>query len=73
MSSTFKDYSSEVKAAINASKKEICNAWGTVLVAEYQSRTPVVSGNMRRSETFDTLDNNSGIRIGTTPEAYYSE
>lgn len=72
MASSFKDYSSEIKAAINASKKEICNAWGINLVAEYQARTPVVTGNMRRSETFDVLPNNNGIQIGTTPEANYA-
>lgn len=73
MSANFKDYSSEVKAAIMASKKEICNQWGVNLVAEYQARTPVVTGNMRRGETFDVLPNNDGIQIGTTPEAYYAE
>ena len=65
-------YGEEVKVAINASKKEICNTWGTMLTAEYQARTPVVSGNMKAHETFDILPNNDGIQVGTTPEADYA-
>lgn len=43
-----------------------------MLTAEYQGRTPVVSGNMKAHETFDILPNNDGIQVGTTPEADYA-
>lgn len=73
MASTFKNYSAEVKAALKECKKSICNEWGTTLVAEYKSRTPVITSNMKRSETFDVLPNNDGIYVGVTPEADYAE
>lgn len=63
----------EVKAALKECKKDICNEWGTTLVAEYQNRTPVESGNMKKSETFEVMPNEEGIYIGVTPEADYAE
>ena len=69
---SFISYKSEVLEAFKASKSEICDKFGTYVVGAYQSTTPVVTGNMREHETFDKLDNNSGIEIGCTPEAPYS-
>lgn len=68
----FQWFGNEVKQSIKDSKKEICNQWGLMLTGEYQSRTPVVSGKMKQHETFDTLPNDDGIWVGTTPEADYA-
>ncbi|MFT8312958.1 MAG: HK97-gp10 family putative phage morphogenesis protein [Clostridium sp.] len=65
-------YGAEVKAAIMASKKEICDTWGSTIKAEYQMRTPVVSGNMRSHEDYQVHEDNNGVDIGTTPEAEYA-
>ena len=61
-----------VLSAYKASKGDICDGWGTYLIAEYQNRTPVVTGNMKIHETYNKLENDSGIDIGTTTEAAYA-
>lgn len=68
----YKSNLNSILGTLNSTKRDLCNSWGTVLTAEYKARTPVVSGNMRRAETFDTLGNNEGIQIGTTPQADYA-
>lgn len=68
----YKSNLNNILSTLSSTKKDVCNSWGTTLVAEYKARTPVVSGNMRKAETFDTLGNNEGIQIGTTPQADYA-
>lgn len=69
----FIDNSLAVKAALKLSKKEICEQWGMLITAKYQSRTPVITGNMREHETFQVHDDSDGVDIGVTPECDYAE
>lgn len=68
----FISYVGQFKSAMNEAKKEFLNQAGLMLQTEYQSRTPVQTGNMREHETFDVHDDNNGLDIGTTPEASYA-
>lgn len=65
-------YVNKVKQALNKSKKDICNEIGTFVTAEAQNRATVLTGNMRRSTTFDVHDDNNGVDIGTTMDAPYA-
>lgn len=67
----YKSYVNQVKATYNKAKKDICNGIGTFCVAEAQLRTPVLTGNLRRSETFDVHEDSNGVDIGVTKEAPY--
>jgi HK97 gp10 family phage protein len=66
-------YKNKVLKALEKSKKDICNEIGTFVVAEAQTRTPVLTGNLRRSETFEVMDNSEGVIVGVTPNAPYAE
>ena len=68
----FISYAGQFKSAMDNAKKEACNQVGLMMQSEYQSRTPVRSGNMREHEAFDVHDDNNGVDIGTTPEADYA-
>lgn len=67
----YKSYKKEVLEALKSCKKEFCESVGTLGVAEAQSRTVVLTGNLRRSETYDVMENNEGVYIGVTPNADY--
>ena len=68
---SYKSFKNEVLKAFEKAKEDICNEIGTFVIAEAQNRTPVDTGNLRRSEVFEVIDNNSGINVGVTPEAPY--
>ena len=68
----YKSNINNVKNALNKSKKEICNEIGTFVTAEAQNRTTVLTGNLKRSETFEVMNNNSGVYVGATSDAPYA-
>ena len=68
----YKSYKSEVLRALNKSKKDICNEIGSLVTAEAQMREPVLTGNMKRSTSFDAHDDNNGVDIGVTADAPYA-
>lgn len=67
----FRSYKDEVLAAMKLCKKEFAESVGALGVAEAQSLTPVLSGNLRRSEVYEVMPNNEGVYIGVTPNAPY--
>jgi hypothetical protein len=67
----YKSYKTEVLAAMKLHKKEFCSAVGTLVVAEAQGLTPVLSGNLKRSETYEVMPDNVGVTVGVTPDAPY--
>jgi hypothetical protein len=67
----FKSYKSQVMAAMKLCKKEFCEGVGVLAVAEVQSVTPVLSGNLKKSIVSEVMPNNEGINIGVTPAAPY--
>lgn len=69
---SYKSYFNEVKAALEKSKKEICQEIGVLGTAEAQMRTPVLTGNLRRSETFEVMENNEGVNIGVAEGVPYA-
>lgn len=64
----FKSYLSEVINAVDEAKKDACEKVGTYVIAEAQMRTPVKTGNLRRSETYEVMENNEGVRVGAEAE-----
>lgn len=67
----FKSYKTEVLNAMKLCKKEFCEGVGILAVAEVQSITPVLSGNLKKSIVAEVMLNNEGINIGVTPAAPY--
>lgn len=67
----FKDNSKEVKKAlenaINSSLEDI----GKIGMAESQLRTPVDTGKLRRSQTYQANKKEKYVDIGVTKEADY--
>jgi HK97 gp10 family phage protein len=68
----YKSYVKQVKDALGITEKEICDEMGTFLTAEAQVREPVLTGNMKRSTTYEVIDGNKGIDIGVTADAPYA-
>lgn len=66
----FTSYKSEVMRALNEAKKDICTEWGTFVTAEAQLRTPVLSGDLRRSETSEIIGDSEGVHIGSSGIPY---
>ena len=66
----YKSYKDEVLKALKKAKGEICNEIGTYVVAEAQTRTAVLTGALRRSETFEVMDNDDGINVGVVGIPY---
>jgi len=77
----FKSYKQQVKSQLKSSKEQILEKWATTVTAEYKSRIPVGKredgdfhpGLARRDATYEIMENQEGIRVGSTPEAYYME
>jgi HK97 gp10 family phage protein len=67
----YKSFRAEVMAAMAAHKKEFCEAVGTLVVAEAQGLTPVLTGNLKKSETYEVMPDNAGVTVGVTPAAPY--
>lgn len=67
----YRSFRKEVLKVLNECKKEFCEGVGALGVAEAQSRTVVDSGNLRRSETYEVMQNNEGVYIGVLPSADY--
>jgi HK97 gp10 family phage protein len=68
----YKSYKNDILKALDKAKKDICNDIGTFVIAEAQTRTTVLTGNLRRSEFFEVMDNNEGVNVGVTPDAPYA-
>lgn len=66
----YKSYKDEVLKALEKAKGEICEAWGTFIIPEAQMRTPVLTGALRRSETYEVMDNNDGVNVGSVGIPY---
>lgn len=56
---------------LNEAKKDACETIGAFVAAEAKLRTPVLTGNLKRSETFEVMDKNEGVIVGSTPNAPY--
>jgi HK97 gp10 family phage protein len=67
----FKSNLNNVLDSYKEAKKEALNNIGILGTAEAQLRATVLTGNMRRSTTFDILNENE-VDIGTTSEAPYA-
>jgi len=67
----YKSYVNDVKRVLNANKKEFCEKVGVLCVAEAQSLTPVLTGNLKKSIVSEVMEANKGIYIGVTPDAPY--
>jgi len=67
----YKSYVNDVKRVLNANKKEFCEKVGVLCVAESQSLTPVLTGNLKKSIVSEVIPGNEGIYIGVTPDAPY--
>lgn len=67
----YKSYKDNVIRALDEAKKNACETIGAFVVAEAKLRTPVLSGNLKRSETFEVMNKNEGVMVGSTPNAPY--
>ena len=61
-----------VLEAMNACRHELCEGIGTLVIAEAQARTVVDTGNLRRSEVYEVMPNDEGVRVGATHSAPYA-
>jgi HK97 gp10 family phage protein len=68
----FSWYGNQVKSALKSAKGEICEKWGVLGEAEYKSRIPVKTGEMRRHATHDVHNDNEGVSVGVTEEINYA-
>ncbi|WP_195839109.1 HK97-gp10 family putative phage morphogenesis protein [Anaerosalibacter bizertensis] len=67
----FKDNSKEVKKALENAINNSLEDIGKVGMAESQLRTPVDTGKLRRSQTYQVDNKNKHVDIGVTQEAPY--
>lgn len=67
----YKSYKDKVLKALDEAKKDACETIGAFVVAEAKLRTPVFTGNLKRSETFEVMSDNKGVIVGSTPNAPY--
>ncbi|OLN27526.1 HK97 gp10 family phage protein [Desulfosporosinus metallidurans] len=68
----FKSYKNDVLKAMKDCKKEFCEGVGTLVVAEAQGLTPVLTGNLKRSVTYEVMSDNAGVNVGVTNSAPYA-
>lgn len=68
----YTSYNKEVKEKMKQNKKEFCEAVGVEAVAEVQSVSPVLTGNLKRSIAFDVHSDNGGVDIGASADADYA-
>ena len=68
----FTSYKDQVLSAMKLCKREFAESVGALGVAEAQNLTPVLSGNLRRSEVYEVMPNDKGVYIGVTPNAPYA-
>lgn len=68
----FKSFINKAKSSLDKSKKEICETMGNLVTAEAQNRATVLTGNMRRSITYEVMGDNSGLNVGVTMDAEYA-
>jgi hypothetical protein len=59
----YKSFKNEVKIALSQAKKDASNEIGMLVTSEAQLRTPVLTGTLRRGETFDLIED--GVRVGS--------
>ncbi|ERI90991.1 phage protein, HK97 gp10 family [Clostridiales bacterium oral taxon 876 str. F0540] len=67
----YKSYKNEVISKLKDAEKQVLDTIGTFIIAEAQLRTTVDTGNLRRSETFETDIGEKKVTVGVTPEAPY--
>ena len=76
MEMKYTSFRAEVLKAMELHKKEFCEAIGTLAVSEVQRQPkeimPVLTGNLRRSITYEVMPNNEGVYIGVTAAAPYA-
>jgi len=68
---SYKSNKNAVLFALKVAKHELCEGIGTLAVAESQSLTPVLTGNLKKSITSEVMPKDEGVYIGVTPEAKY--
>ena len=68
----YKSYRGEVLNALKTCKKEFCEKVGTLLVAESQSITPVLTGTLKKAIVSDVMDSNDGVYIGVSEGVPYA-
>ena len=68
---SYKSYKSEVLFAMKIIKHEFCEGVGTLCVAEAQSLTPVLTGNLKKSIVSEVMAGDKGVYIGVTQDAPY--
>jgi HK97 gp10 family phage protein len=68
---SYKSYADKVLKVLKDNKREFCEKVGVLAVAEAQSLTPVLTGNLKKSIVSEVMDKNAGVYIGVTPEAPY--
>jgi hypothetical protein len=61
----------QVIAAMRLCKKEFCQGVGALVVETVQGITPVLTGNLQRSETYEVMPGDEGVNVGVTPAAKY--
>lgn len=71
MGMQYKSYKTEIEVAMKLCKHEFCEGVGNLVVAEAQTLTPVLSGNLRRAETYEVMPEDKGVTVGVTPDAPY--
>ncbi|SHH36163.1 HK97-gp10 family putative phage morphogenesis protein [Clostridium grantii] len=64
---TFNNFTDEVLAEIDRRKRQILEEIGSLVVAEAQMRTPVLTGDLRRRETHEVISNDT-VRVGSDVE-----
>ncbi len=68
---SYVSYKTKVMAMMKLCKHEFCVGVGTLAVAEVQSITPVLTGNLKKCIASDVISGDKGVYIGVTPEAPY--
>jgi HK97 gp10 family phage protein len=67
----YKSYKDKVLKILKENKHEFCEKVGVLAVAESQSLTAVLTGNLKRSIVSEVMENDKGIYIGVTEDAPY--
>lgn len=68
------EYKSDIKKVLKAletCKFEFAQGVGTLAVAEVQPLVPVLSGNLKKSITYDLMPNDDGVNVGVNLSAPY--
>lgn len=65
-------YKDKVLAVMKDSRHEFCTKVGTLVVANTQNLTKVLSGNLKRSQVHEVMPGDVGVVVGVTADAPYA-